>query len=194
MIRHAQSEGNVASIAESIGDSPLTDVGRSQAARIAQWVVSNAPGAAALYASPQGRAWRTAEVVGRRLTLDVRSVPDFRECEIGEWEGLKINEINFALLRNDPDYTLHGGESPREFSRRTASAIRRIVTGHAGRTVVAVSHAGVIAGGLAMLLGTRPLFGNRFNLGNAGVAEVFFDPVARVGRVLRTIDPQESSR
>ncbi len=183
LIRHAESEGNASSICECTGNSPLTSRGEDQAKRLAERLEALFPTAAALYSSPRRRAQRTAEIVAARLKLAVATVADIREMHVGEWEGRPLSAVDLSPLYKNPDFDLHGGESPREYSTRTARALRELADAHAGETVLAVSHGTALSGALALLLDTEPLFGNQYMFGNTGFAELWFDPSPRLGEL-----------
>ena len=76
--------------------------------------------------------------------------------------GLDLLRNPFTTLENerrlwermaaDPDFAPPGGESPRHFARRIVAALREIASAHGGDTVIVVSHGGVIATALALLI------------------------------------------
>jgi len=52
----------------------------------------------------------------------------------------------FARIRNvDPDFVIPGGESRRQFHERVRGAFESLATTHSGKTVVIVTHGGVLA-------------------------------------------------
>ena len=183
LIRHAESEGNASSICECTGNSTLTSRGEDQALRLAERLQAQFPTAAAMYASPLRRAQRTAEIVAARLKLTVGTVADIREMHVGEWEGRPLSTVDLSPLWKDPDFDSHGGESPRVYSTRTARALRELAEAHVDETVLAVGHGTALSGALALLLEIEPLFGNQYMFGNAGFAELWFDPSPRLGEL-----------
>jgi len=183
LIRHGESQGNASSICECSGDSALTARGEAQALRLAERLPDLFPTATALYASPRRRAQRTAEIVARAVNLAVAIVADIREIDIGEWEGQPLSAVDLSPLRKDADFTLHGGESPRECAVRTARAIREFADVHVGETILAVGHGAAFAAALAFFLESEPLFGNEYGIPNAGFAELWFDPLPRLAAI-----------
>ena len=52
----------------------------------------------------------------------------------------------FARIREvDPDFVIPGGESRRQFHQRVCAAFEAIAASHQGRTLVVVTHGGVLA-------------------------------------------------
>ncbi|MFQ5623467.1 MAG: histidine phosphatase family protein [Paracoccaceae bacterium] len=95
VLRHGQTEWNVAGRHQGRSDSPLTEVGRAQARRQGAILKSAGVGGRGLpaYCSPQGRAAATADLalapIAAVPTLDDR----LREVSMGAWEGLTMEEI-----------------------------------------------------------------------------------------------------
>lgn len=88
LMRHGQTEWNLAGKMQGRLDSPLTELGIAQARRQAQLVTHIT---AERYSSPQGRAVRTAEIAFGKLVFKT----DSRLCEIdtGEFTGHSIREL-----------------------------------------------------------------------------------------------------
>ena len=88
-VRHGQSEDNVAPVFQS-PDSPLSAVGRAQAARIAERVAKLS--FQALLASPYRRAQETAAVIGNITG----KVPEFVELFTERVKPTSINVLTAA--------------------------------------------------------------------------------------------------
>src|ERR1700733_3175541 len=90
LIRHGESTNNAGM--PPVPDPPLTDLGREQARRTAQYL-AGLP-FAALYASPMRRAIETAFQISETLQLPPHLLPDL--CEVGgvgELAGMCRDEI-----------------------------------------------------------------------------------------------------
>lgn len=132
---------------------------------------------AALYASDLKRAFETAEVVGSGLGL--APVPDkgLREIYLGEWEGLRTDEIAsryataWAEWVEEPDWdVVPGGEGAAAFDARVDAALDAILHRHPHSDVVVVTHGGVIQVALHRIVGraSRGLF--PFRIQNASIS------------------------
>ena len=95
ILRHGQTEWNAIRRMQGALDSPLTDLGREQAARQAVLLErAGVRGAThSFHVSPQGRARQTAEIalagLGTTPAVDER----LREISLGDWDGLTQAEI-----------------------------------------------------------------------------------------------------
>jgi probable phosphoglycerate mutase len=159
LVRHGQSVSNAEGVWQGQGDSPLSDLGRTQV---------DALGAALLeqrydlvLSSDLSRAAETAKAAG----VEVEHDRAWREIDVGDWEGLTMEQVverfpeQIAALKDRRTFAIGGGESwPEVFQRADASlqALRnRLPSG--GRAIV-FTHGGIIAALLSGLLGVRDRF------------------------------------
>ena len=149
-VRHGQTEWNVQARIQGQGDSDLTEEGKAQARSIAERLAREPFDV--LVSSDLGRAAQTAQAIADRcakpLVLDAR----LRERHFGVGEGMTYEEVDraypgaFARIRNvDPDFVIPGGESRRQFHERVRTAFDSLAEAHAGKTIVIVTHGGVLA-------------------------------------------------
>lgn len=145
-VRHGQAEGNVLNEFHGHYDSPLTELGHSQAERTAVWLDSYP--IEAVYSSDLRRAVQTAKHIAARLGLTVVPVVGLREIAAGKWEKMKFADIardypaEFSLWqKTSGDFRCPGGESLADVYDRVTRAFGEIARKNAGRTVAVVSHA-----------------------------------------------------
>jgi broad specificity phosphatase PhoE/ribonuclease HI len=126
-------------------DPGLTDTGRDQAQRAADWVRRN-EAVDAIYASPLRRTQETAGAVADALGLEVVLEPGVAEVAFGDWDGRTFKEI-FEQWPNEmqswldsPAVPPPNGESMEATRARTLAARDRLVAAHPEQTVVVVSH------------------------------------------------------
>lgn len=94
MLRHGQSEWNATRRWQGMADSPLTALGRQQAAETARVLARLDVTFSTLWASDLGRASETAAILGETLDVGAPIVDRrLREAHAGEWEGLTVEEI-----------------------------------------------------------------------------------------------------
>lgn len=150
VVRHGQTHWNVAAIIQGQGDSNLTDEGIAQAEAIGERLAVEPSDA--IISSDLGRAHETAKRIaaknGKPIVLDRR----LRERAFGVGEGMSYEEVDrawpgaFARTRDvDPDFMIPGGESRRQFHDRVRGAFEDLAQEHAGKTVILVTHGGVLA-------------------------------------------------
>ncbi|UOA26988.1 Phosphoserine phosphatase 1 [Pseudosulfitobacter sp. DSM 107133] len=92
ILRHGETEWNLAGRMQGALDSPLTAKGRAQAAHQGALLAAFGCAGYRWFASPQGRAWDTAQLAnlgGAGITADAR----LAEITTGDWTGLSFDAI-----------------------------------------------------------------------------------------------------
>ena len=163
-------------------DPGLTDEGRDQVRATADWLSPLAEGIDVVVTSPVRRTRESAEILGARLGREVQVDDGLAEMEFGVWEGLTFAEVR-ERYRDDLDgwlgsldHTPGGGESFRVVEKRVLGSLDRLLSAHAGQTVLAVSHVTPIKVLVAHALGAPLESVFRMELAPASVTVVsFFD-------------------
>jgi broad specificity phosphatase PhoE len=158
LVRHGETEHNVAGIAQGWNDSALSVRGRDQVTRLAGRLPSMAPDA--LFSSPLGRARATAEIISAATGLEIQFLDDLREMSYGGWEGKSFVDVRrddretYLKWVADADVASPQGESHNDVLRRLQNALRTIVEArdnHPSRPIV-VSHGTAIRIAATVLL------------------------------------------
>jgi len=157
----------------------LTDLGRSQAAALAESVRPRR--IAAVYTSAMSRAVSTGQIAAASLGVRADVVPGLQEFSVGELSGLPYDDprpqqVFDAWVDGDLDAAIPGGESGLQIVERYEAALASIADLHRGETVVVISHGGVMSLVLPRLADNTPndLARNRF-LPNCAAAELSVD-------------------
>lgn len=150
LLRHGETEWNVARRLQGHGDSPLTARGRAQARAHAHWLAAHRPDR--ILASPLGRTRETTALVREALAEAGRPVPEalwepaLKERSMGRHEGLTLEEIaaaepaEHASRLADPwHYRPPGGENYPDLLARVGPLLDRLRAQADGR-VLLVSH------------------------------------------------------
>jgi probable phosphoglycerate mutase len=149
LVRHGESEGNVADQWHGRTDSALSERGLGQGAELAKWY----GGIGRVYASPLQRARLTAEAFARSHGIDdVTIVDDLMEMDFGEWEGLTTDEIRTGHPESFERVFHHGEDLPRGTTGETIAGTARRIRGvvgevarrHPGGGAALFTHGGVI--------------------------------------------------
>jgi probable phosphoglycerate mutase len=149
IIRHGETDWNVAKRIQGHTDIPLNETGRAQALAMA----FNAAHQRfhAIYSSDLLRAQETAQALAQREDHEVKLLPQLRERHFGIFQGLTAAEgaerypqAHAHYMARDPDYDFETGESLAGFAARVADSIAWLVRRHRGQTIAAVSHSGVL--------------------------------------------------
>jgi broad specificity phosphatase PhoE/ribonuclease HI len=145
LVRHGATAHSAEHRLSGHNDLPLDAAGTEQADALARRLPALGP-FAAIVCSPLTRARQTAEAISERLRLAVSVDKDWAEVDFGEWDGLTSDEAragspeHFAAWSSSFDAAPPGGESFAALARRVRRARDRVVTAHAGATVLVVTH------------------------------------------------------
>ncbi|MBI2256279.1 MAG: histidine phosphatase family protein [Proteobacteria bacterium] len=85
-VRHGETDWNRQGLLQGWRNIPLNATGEAQADALSE--VMQQHGFVSIAASPLARARRTAEILNRKLGLDIHFVDDLREIDVGPMEGL----------------------------------------------------------------------------------------------------------
>lgn len=184
LIRHGETDWNIAKRIQGGTDIGLNQDGLAQAAALAKTLSPRSGSICALYSSPLKRAGQTAKVIGEYLGLPCRRVDTLREINFGLWEGLTWEEVKtrfpeeFKVWYQDrrrarpPE-----GESYQELLERFVPALQGLTENAAGTgDIIVVTHSGCIMSFLSLLNGT-PLheMAKRYKLSNTAIVEIETD-------------------
>jgi 2,3-bisphosphoglycerate-dependent phosphoglycerate mutase len=150
VVRHGETEWNVAGRIQGQGDSPLTVLGIRQAQAMAARLAGEHFDA--ILSSDLGRTRHTAELLAPHRIANIRWHPGLRERSFGEAEGSSYAQIAdrhpemFSREKEtDPHYAPAGGESRQQHLDRVRETLLSIADAHAGQRVLVVTHGGVLS-------------------------------------------------
>lgn len=144
-IRHGESMGNFHQVFYGHTDGELTDKGRAQAAKTAEYLKDMHIDVT--YTSDLCRAHETAKIISAPHNVEVIPDKGLRELYAGDWEGvpnpyLKENNPEYTVWLNDfPNAHPQNGESIRELFERISKTVWRIAAENDGKTVLIATHA-----------------------------------------------------
>ena len=147
LVRHGQTDWNLARRIQGSSDIPLNLTGEAQALTAAGLLAAGSFDA--IYSSPLIRAHRTAEIIAAELGLgEPEAVPGVREREFGEGEGLLVGE--YLERYGNWQTPVPGAESLAEVRERAIAALEDIARAARRRSapiaesLLVVTHGGVI--------------------------------------------------
>ena len=154
LVRHGETDWNREHRFQGHADTPLNEAGRRQARELAE--MFRGEGASAVYTSPLRRASETARIVAERIGLDAQALEALREIDVGDWQGLTVDEVRTRFPER-ADVAWHNGwpngETYDELAARVVPALHELGRRHAGENVVGVTHAGPIRAALSAATG-----------------------------------------
>jgi len=161
IIRHGETDANVASIWAGIFNAKLTKRGKKQAEKVGKRMRKK--DISAIYSSDLDRSRDTAMQVckyHKHIELDQRK--GLRERNFGNWEGLAVNETPKKKI---------GHESETQLIERAATQIQKIIRKHKqGDEIVIVAHGAFNKALLAFFLGMKRM--PALFQSNTGVSQV----------------------
>lgn len=148
LVRHGETDWNLARRIQGRTDIPLNDTGRVQAREMAEVLAAHGPWRG-VRSSPLGRAVETARLIADGLKLVAPIVDElFWERDFGEAEGLAVANAQdrWPGLSNIP-----GAEPVEQLRARSATALRRVLVEAPGSIVVA--HGAMLRAGMSQATG-----------------------------------------
>lgn len=153
LVRHGETDWNRQLRFQGQVDVPLNATGREQALRVARRLSEGE--VHRVVSSDLSRARQTAEplaeLLSRRGAPEPLALAALREQSFGLVDGMSVDEIKRQhpaawnqWVGFDADHAFEGGESTRRFHARVLQGLRELVDGHAGQTLVVVTHGGVL--------------------------------------------------
>ena len=154
LLRHGQTPNNAEARLQGQVDSPLDDVGITQAKIAGEYIRSRWP-VDGVVTSSLTRTRQTVEYAGfgeHPLVVDDR----WREIDFGEFDRRRIKEVIAHLTerwREDADYAPDGGESMASMHDRVVEACEQLSSRAVERNVLVVTHATPIKSAAVWALG-----------------------------------------
>ena len=144
LVRHGETEWNVAEIFRGRIDIELNETGIKQAAFLAEYLGNLKIDA--VYSSPLKRALKTAEIITGYHKLDVEIVLGLIDFNYGRWQGLSHQEVKDKYKEFYTEWISHperveipAGESLDEVRKRARGVVDDVIAKYRG-SVALVSH------------------------------------------------------
>ena len=128
LVRHGESEANVAGVLQGQTHGALTATGRDAAGRLGRALASLpvAERPTTILTSDLRRAVETAEIIAEALGIIPQHLPAAREWNVGDLDGLPAAALRDAIERSGlsaAEFAPPGGESLSELQARAARAL-----------------------------------------------------------------------
>ena len=151
LVRHGETDWNVARRLQGHTDIPLNAHGIAQAAQLAQSLGESKLQFDVLYTSDLQRAADTANAIVETFQTTAIRSSALRERHLGSLQGLTLDEASIsepelwrAHLARELDHKMSGGESISQFASRIGDVMEKLSREHPGKTILLVSHGGVL--------------------------------------------------
>ncbi len=149
LIRHGEIPSNIKKVYAGKSSEKLTEKGLFQAKEVSEEIKNY--DVHSLYSSPVFRAVQTAGIIGNTLGINYFTENDFREMELGPWEGLSEDKVaqlypeEWQTWQNRPaDLKLSGRETLHSLLMRVLRGLQKIHQAERDKTIVMVTHVAII--------------------------------------------------
>ncbi|MBJ7222785.1 MULTISPECIES: 2,3-diphosphoglycerate-dependent phosphoglycerate mutase GpmB [unclassified Brenneria] len=178
LVRHGETEWNVARRIQGQSDSVLTSKGERQAYQVAERIKKL--GITHIFTSDLGRTRQTTEIIAR-VCVDCQIVlePGLRELDMGILEERDIDTLSpeeeawrKQLVDGTPDGRIPKGESMAELAARMHGVLARCLTLPEGSRPLLVSHGMALGCLLSTILGLPASAERRLRLRNCSLSRI----------------------
>lgn len=178
VIRHGQSEGDILKRIEGHADFNLSDLGVKQAQLMADWVEEKYK-IDKIFSSPLKRTSQVAEILSKRVNVEVAYDNDLMEWNIGIVAGLLIEEAkvkypNFGYFSaREPHTVVYEQESIIQLRMRAETVLSRLLSDNSPDSTIAVISHGLFIRNLGYSFLRLPVTSNNvsFPIGDTGIHE-----------------------
>ena len=174
VVRHGETEWNVAMRLQGMQNSPLTARGILQAKQAANALREKTFDK--LISSDLERAILTAQILNGHHDLPLETEKSLRERNFGIMEGLTREEILARFpdtfrgyMNRKKTYPIPKGESLVDFYARVTGGLKRIAAANEGKRLLLVTHGGVLDCMMRMIFDYPLDAPRRFSIYNASI-------------------------
>ena len=194
LVRHGETDWNAEGRIQGMLDVPLNALGMQQAALTAAELARSVD-IADMVSSDLVRTRETTTPIAEATGFEPRFDARIRERNFGVWQGKTYEEwrvldaVGMARYNaGDPDYGPEGGETASQFLKRCVDAVTDLVLGSEEKTLILVTHGGVVSSMVRHAQGLNPQSARTWSVPNASISEwrieyVNDEPVFYVDRI-----------
>jgi broad specificity phosphatase PhoE len=175
-IRHGETKVNARGLMhKTIDKTALSNGGLKQVELLAN-ALKNID---VIYSSNEKRCVQSARILGEKMSIKVNIIDGFQERNWGELSEKSWCEIENIIGKFDfkqrYEYVPPGGESWRGFESRLLKTLELIMKENEGKTIVIVTHGGVIRALMPTFLQKVKQESYKYDPENASITEVEYD-------------------
>ena len=177
LVRHGETDWNAEGRIQGMLDVPLNALGLRQS-ELAAAELARTIELAELVSSDLVRTRETTKPINEATGFEPRFDARIRERHFGVWQGMTYEEWRIkdaeGIARynaGDPDYGPEGGETASQFLARCVSAVSDLVTASKEKTLILVTHGGVVSSMVRHAEGLNPQSARTWSVPNASISE-----------------------
>lgn len=146
-VRHGETIWNTLKIFQGRSNSPLTELGIEQAKKLSVFLKDIEFNK--VYSSPQERAMQTTKLILGDRNIDIVSIDEFQEINMGKVEGIPREDFekNYPIeyhnfWNNAIDYnpSAYEGESYQEILERVQIGLNKLINENSSGNILVISH------------------------------------------------------
>ena len=129
-------------------DVELNETGKKQVKKLSNRLSSEKIDK--IFSSDLNRTIESANIIGKKLLIVNEPISEFREINLGVWEGLTLDEIDLRfpgdLLKRSEDvkgFRVIDGESFSDVNKRVMPKLMEIIKDNSGKRILVVAHGGI---------------------------------------------------
>ena len=164
LVRHGQTDWNLAKRFQSTSDIPLNDTGRAQAKLIGGELRQKRLLFSRVATSPLGRAQETAQIIVAGDDVETYVDPDLIELSLGDFEGQSEADLRASMGEEFDAWRAScftqaapNGETIFDAIVRAARALEALIAGQPTNNYLLVAHQGMNMAVMALLSGRTDL-------------------------------------
>ena len=142
-VRHGQTVWNVENKICGVTESPLTELGRKQAAETGRNILEEGIKADEILYSPLSRAADTAKIISEMTGIPAKAEPRLKEQNFGKWESTPRDGKEFAKAKESFACRYEGGESMLQLAQRIYNLLDELKAESDKKTYILVAHNGI---------------------------------------------------
>lgn len=153
LVRHGETAELAKGVVQGYAPCKLNEKGIEQARRVSIRLKDEKPDA--ILSSDLCRAACTAQEIAKFHKIAIRYTPELREMKMGVFEGRPRDEFHQAVAESGvsrAEFRPEGGESYIDLKERVQAFLDKSLKKYKGKTVIIVTHGGVIKLILSILL------------------------------------------
>lgn len=134
LVRHGETDWNVAQRIQGSTDTPLNENGIEQARKLSEELAKRETPIIGVYTSKLERAAKTAECVAKKLGKECIVLPGLEEINFGLWEGITWEQVEEQFPEEYQTWHQNRryehppkGESYQELVERVVAALQKLI-------------------------------------------------------------------
>ena len=177
LVRHGTTICNEGGALSGLTDSKLSDKGKLQALKIAQYLKDK--NIDKIYTTPFSRTKETVKELAEIKNIQIEETSQLNEINFGDFEGLSFNAIKEKwpeevekMINKGHEYKYPNCESLVDTFTRVRSEVKKIISENDNSTVLICSHGGTIRNIISYLLCDDYKHHWNFRIDNGSITEI----------------------